>query len=163
MSARRRCTVAGKAVEKDASGHHVSRVLRGLSRLPLSGGIFPGDLRHVGDMRQSERKGCGRCTVQVKEYGGQCQISLRRTGGNSWAGDGARIPRCRKITTSKRGALQRRESGLFQSPTRKDDAEDAEASRPRPGKIDERGYLRYCVGCGPFSNISRFQMAPSRV
>src|SRR6266853_1165373 len=24
-------------------------------------------------------------------------------------------------------------------------------------------YLLYCVGCGPFSSISRFQMAPSRV
>src|SRR5580700_6459738 len=24
-------------------------------------------------------------------------------------------------------------------------------------------YFRYCVGCGPFSSISRSQMAPSRV
>jgi hypothetical protein len=24
-------------------------------------------------------------------------------------------------------------------------------------------HFRYCVGCGPFSSISRFQIAPSRV
>ncbi len=24
-------------------------------------------------------------------------------------------------------------------------------------------YFLYCVGCGPFSSISRFQIAPSRV
>src|ERR1700730_15678433 len=28
---------------------------------------------------------------------------------------------------------------------------------------EECGYFLYCVGCGPFSSISRSQMAPSRV
>jgi hypothetical protein len=59
-------------------------------------------------------------------------------------------------------AFFRTKSSLIGEVTGRYPADAVDAAAPECTPADVR-YLRYCVGCGPFSRVSRSQIQPSRV